>query len=342
MNFIINNKISKKSDLFPYIFLFIISVLMVGVFFTKPTDSSWLHYLLFLLTFSVTAIITFSSLIEFISSKYVCFLFSLTYSFMSYHFLQYNHVFLCFYGLLPYAITYLLKFTLDLCVLNLKNILGLLIVDIFLIVVQPKWGIVIFIISVVFALYRIINQKKIGKWYILVMLLTAFSFITNGLTPEPYTGIKLAELFIPLENGYINGFSKIYSYFDKHLVQYEIFHIKLQNYSHLGIVLSLSLIHSLFKFFFLKEDDDVVNFCNIMVVGLLFVFLFRGITAIIYCGYKAFANFEIFIMIIAFLLCITGGKALEKMKGSSNKLLFYGFSGIIFFISILGCIPKNL
>ena len=61
-----------------------------------------------------------------------------------------------------------------------------------------------------------------------------------------------------------------------------------------------------------------------------------------YLNLQRCSNYEIFIMVIAFLLCITGGKALEKMKGSSNKLLFYGFSGIIFFISILGCIPKNL
>lgn len=343
MNFIINNKLLKKSDTFLYIFLIIsIPVLMVCIFFPKPAGSSYLHYLLFLLTFPITALITFFSLIEFISSKYICFVFSLTYSFMTWHFLHYNQVVLCFYGLLPYATTCLLKFTLDLCVPNLKNILGLLIVDIFLIIFQAKWGIVIFIVSVVFALYRIINQKKLDKWYVLVMILPAFSFITNGLAREPYTGIKLAELFIPLENGYINVFSNIYSYFDTRLVQYKVCYIKLQNYGHLGILLSLSLIHSVIKFFFLNEDDDLVNFCNIMIVSLLFFFLFRGITAIIYYEYKAFANFETFIMIIAFFLCITGGKALEKIKNSSNKMLFYGLSGIIFFVSILGCIPKTI
>lgn len=338
MNFIINNKLNR-SDLLSYIFLFIIPVLIVCALFSKPADSSWFHYLLYLMSFSATAVITYFSLTEFVSSKYICCLFSLAYSFMSWHFLKYNQPFLCFYGLLPYAITVLLKFTLDFNIPNFQNSIGLLIVDIFLVFVQPMWGVVVFIVSVIFALYKIINKKKIDKWYIFATILSALSFVTNGLKPEPYTGIKLVELFIPLENGYIDVFSKIYSYFDTHLVQYEICHIELQNYSHLGIVLSLSLIYSVFDFLFLKEDDDTVNFCNIMIVCFLFFFLFRGITAILYCGYMA-VNFESFIMVIAFLLCIVGGKFLEKITVKTNSVLFYGVSGIFFFISIILCIPK--
>lgn len=339
MNFIINNKFKNKPDLLPYIFLCIIPVLIVYGFFPKSEDARLLRYVLYLLTFSVTAVITYYSLTEFIYSKYICFLFSFTYSFMSWHFFYYNQLILCFYGLLPYAVKCMIKFTLDLDVPDFKTIPGLLIVEIFLIVFQPMWGIVIFTVFFVFALYRVINRKKINKWYIFVIFLPALSFVTKGFKAEPYTGIKLAELFIPLENGYVGLLSKIYSFFDANLVQYKVFHIKLSNYSHLGIVLALSLIYSVIDFVFLKEEDDILNFCNIMIVCLLFFFLFRGITAIIYCGYRA-VNFESFIMVIAFLLCITAGKLLEKIKASSNKLVFYGFSGIVFFISILSCIPK--
>ena len=243
MNFIPNNKL-KKSDFLPYIFLCIIPVLIVWVLFPKLADSSWFHYLLYLLTFPVTAVIAYFSLTEFVYSKYICFLFSLTYSFMSWHFFYYNQLVLCFYGLLPYAVKCIIKFTLDLDVPDFKTIQGLLIVEIFLIVFQPMWGIVIFTVFFVFTLYRIINRKKINKWHILITFLPALSAVTSGFKAMTYTGIKLAELFIPLENGYVGLLSKIYSFFDANLVQYKVFHIKLSNYSHLGIVLALSLIYS--------------------------------------------------------------------------------------------------
>lgn len=341
MNFIISNKYLKRTKLLVYIFLFVIPVLLAFILFPKPTASGIVYYLFFLLTFSVTAIITYYSLNEFVSSIYVCLLFSITYSCMSWHFLKYNQFFLGFYGFLPYTTTCMIRFTLDLDVPDFKKILILLIVEVFLIIFQPMWGIVVFTISVVFTLYRIINRKKLNKWYILITVLPALSFITNGFDAEPYTGIKLVELFIPLENSYIDVFSKIYSYFDTHLIQYEVFHIKLYNYAHLGIVLSISLIWAIIDFLFLKEKDDLVDFCNIMIVTLLFIFLFWGITVILYYGDRA-VNYESFIMVIAFFLCITGGKFLEKIQVSVNKLLFYGLTGILFLISIISCVPTTI
>ena len=334
MNFTRTNKM-RKSVLLPYVLLVIISVLIVFFLFPKPVDSGLLRYLLFVFTFPVTAVITYFSLIEVVSSKYICFLFSITYSFLPWHFLKYNNLSVGFYGLLPYATTGLIMLTLDFHVPDFKNTFCLIIVDIILIFFQPMWGIVIFTVSVIFALYRIINRKKLNKWYILVCILPVISFVTNGAHFESYRGIGLVELFIPLENGLIKIFSNVYSYFIENLND------KLYNYSYLGIVLSLSLLYSFVNFFFLTEEDSIVNFCNIMIVFLLFFFLFRGLTAIIYYKYRS-VNFESFIMIIAFLLCITGSRVLEKIKVHTNKFVFYGVSALVFFFNILSCIPTKL
>jgi len=338
MSFMENCFQNKKSFIIYSVFCILLPLVAVPVLFPVRPHI----YYMFLATFSITALLTFISLKSFIASDYICFLFALTYTFMSWHFLYAESPALCFCGFLPLVLCSLIKITLKDAVVPFKDILVCLFSEVFLMVFQPKWGIVVFIVSVFCFIYRVINKFPVNKYYLIVVFVSGLSFLANGFISETYTGLKLVELFIPLKNARFGFLSGIYDYIDARMTQYETCHITLLNYSHLGLVLSISLVVMIFKFFFLKEDDELCHFCSVLVFALFFFFLYRGITSIVYYEYKAFANYEMFIMVISFLLCITGGRQLEKLQTRCNKYVFYGFSGLLFFVSILAGIPAGI